>query len=220
FGDTTLPNGLNLVVIENHETPAVSLSLTFRGGSSFDPVGKEGLSEIVAELLTKGTRTRSAEQISAAIEGAGGQLSASSDLDFITISSNVLSDQLNLAVQLLADVARNASFPEQELELARTRYLSAFQAQMAQPEALAERAFAREIYGTHPYGRRTTEASYKAITRADVQAFARARLQPSSALLVIAGDVSLAQARALLTKHFPRWTGTPAVVAQFPALPV
>src|SRR6185503_7219657 len=154
------------------------------------------------------------------IEGAGGQLSAFSDADFLTITSNVLTDKLDLAVQLLADVARNATFPETEVELARTRYLSNFQALMAQPDALAERAFAREIYGTHPYGRRTTEASYKAITRADVQAFARARLQPSGALLVIAGDVSLAQARALLTKHFPRWTGTPAVATQFPALPV
>ena len=220
FGDVTLPNGVNLVVIENHEQPAVSLSLTFRGGASFDPAGKEGTAEFVSELLTKGTPTRTAEQIAAAIEGAGGQLSAFSDADFLTITSNVLTDKLDLAVQLLADVARNATFPETEVELARTRYLSNFQALMAQPDALAERAFAREIYGTHPYGRRPTEASYKAITRDDVRAFARSRLQPAGALFVIAGDVSLEQARALVAKHFPRWTGTPTVAAPFPALPV
>jgi zinc protease len=220
FGDTTLANGLNLVVIENREQPTVSLSLSFRGGSSLDPAGKEGLAELVAELLTKGTRTRSADQISATIEGAGGTLTASSDQDFITIDANVLSDKLDLAMQLVADVARNATFPEDELELARTRYLSNLAAQLAQPEVIAERAFAREIYGTHPYGRRPTEPSYKAVTRDDVRQLAAARFQPAGALLVIAGDVDLAQARQLVAKHFPRWTGRPAVVAPFPALPV
>lgn len=220
FGDTTLANGLNIVVIENREQPTVSLSLSFRGGSSLDPAGKEGLAEIVAELLTKGTRTRSADQLSATIEGAGGMLSASSDADFITINSNVLSDKLDLAMQLLADVTRNATFPTEELELARTRYLSSLAAQLAQPEVIAERAFAKEIYGTHPYGRRPSEASYKALTQADVRAFATARLQPAGALLVVAGDVSPEQARALVAKHFPRWTGRAAAVAPFPALPV
>jgi zinc protease len=220
FADTMLANGVNLVVIENHEQPTVALRLSFRGGASYDPAGKEGLAELVAELLTKGTPTRTAEQIAATIEGAGGQLTATSDADFVTIASNVLTDKLDLAVQLLADAARNATFPEAELELARTRYLSNLTALMAQPEALAERAFAREIYGTHPYGRRPTEASYKAITRADVQAFAKSRIQPAGALLVMAGDVTPAQARALVAKHFPRWAGTPAVAAPFPALPV
>jgi zinc protease len=220
FGDTTLANGVNLVVIENREQPTVSMSLTFRGGASFDPAGKEGLAELVAELVTKGTPTRGAEQIAATIEGAGGQLSASSDADFLTISSNVLSDKLDLAVQLLADVTRNATFPVDELELARTRYLSNLQAQLAQPDVIAARAFAKEIYGTHPYGRRPTEASYKAITREDVRQFARTRLQPAGALFVIAGDVSLAQVRALFAKHFARWTGTAAVATPFPALPV
>lgn len=220
FGDVTLPNGLNLVVIENREQPTVSISLTFRAGSSFDPAGKEGLASLVAELLTKGTPTRTAEALAATIEGAGGTLSASADADFLTVGSGVLSDKLDLAFELLADVARRANFPAAELELARTRYLSALQAELSQPDEIAERFFAREIYGTHPYGRRYTEASYKAVTRDDVQRFATERLKPGGALLVVAGDVNLEQARALVAKHFAGWTGAPAAAPPFPALPV
>lgn len=220
FGDTTLANGVNLVVIENREQPTVSLSLTFRAGSRFDPAGKEGLAELVAELLTKGTPSRTAERIASTIEGAGGQLTATYDADFLTIASGVLTDKLDLAFGLLADVARRATFPAEELELARTRYLSNLQAQLSQPEVIAERAFAREIYGSHPYGRRPSEASYKAIAREDVRQFATTRIQPAGALLVIAGDVSLAEARALAAKHFAGWTGAPAVAAPFPPLPV
>ena len=220
FGDTTLPNGVNLVVIENHEQPTVSLSLTFRAGSSYDPAGKEGLAELVAELLTKGTPTRKAQQIAATIEGVGGTLTATNDADFLTISTGVLSDKFALAFELVADVARRATFPEDELELARTRYLSNLAASLAQPDVIAERFFAKEIYGTHPYGRRTSEASYKAITRDDVRAFATARLKPAGALLVIAGDVTLAQALALATRHFRGWTGTAVPGAAFPGTPV
>ena len=220
FGDFTLPNGVNLVVIENHEQPTVSLSLTFRAGASLDPAGKEGLSELVAELLTRGTPTRTAEQIAATIEGVGGTLSASSDADFLTISTSVLSDHFDLAFGLVADVARRATFPDAELELARTRYLSNLAAELAEPDEIAERFFAKEIYGTHPYGRRTTEASYKAITRDDVKAFAAARLKPAGALLVIAGDVTLGQGRALANKHFTGWTGSAVPVPAFPPVPV
>ena len=115
-----------------------------------------------------------------------------------------------LAFELVADVARRATFPADELELARTRYLSNLAAQLAQPEVIAERFFAKEIYGSHPYGRRTSEASYKAVTRDDVKAFAAARLKPTGALLVVAGDVTLDQIRALATKHFAGWTGAGA----------
>ena len=87
FKEATLPNGLALVVIEHHDQPVVSVSLAFRAGAIYDPAGKEGLSELTAELLSKGTPTRTAEQIAATIEGVGGHLSASSAEDFLTISA-------------------------------------------------------------------------------------------------------------------------------------
>ena len=217
FKETTLPNGLALVVIEHHEQPVVSVSLAFRAGGIVDPAGKEGLSELAAELLSKGTATRSAEQIAATIEGVGGHLSASSSEDFLTLSADALSDQLELVFDLLGDVTLHSSFPTSELELARTRALSALALQLSQPGAVAQRFFEQEIYGRNPYGRSPTRDSYRAVTPDDVTQFARERLRPGGALLVVAGDVTDAQVRDLVDKTFAGWRGAPPPVPALPA---
>jgi len=216
FKEAALANGLQLVVIEHHEQPVVSVTLSFRAGGIYDPVGKEGLSGLVAELLSKGTDSRGAEQIAATIEGVGGSLSASAGDDFLTISADALSDQAGLVLDLLGDVTLHATFPESELELARTRALSALALQLSQPAAVAQRVFASEIYGRNPYGRSATRESYRAITRDDVTQFARQRLRPVGALLVVAGDVTDAQVRELAARAFAGWRGAPP---RSPALP-
>jgi predicted Zn-dependent peptidase len=220
FQQVTLPNGMTLLVVENHEQPVVSVNLSFRSGAIYDATGKEGTAEIVAQVLTKGTPSRTAEQIAATIEGVGGSLSAFSGDDFLTVSVNVLSDHADLAFDLLGDVVRRATFPTEELELARTQALSALALALSQPENVADQLFNREIYGLHPYGRSPTPDSYKAITQDDVKRFAAARLRPGGALLVIAGDATLARARALAQRAFGDWAGAPAVVAAPPAPPV
>ena len=209
FEQVKLPNGIDLIVVERHEVPVVSVSLNFRAGSAYDPPGQEGLAELASDVLTKGTPSRSAEDIAATIEGAGGSLSARSGDDFFTIAANALSDQLDLVFALLGDVTLNATFPAAEFELARTRELSTLSLALSQPGSLAGRFFAAEIYGMNPYGRSATEASYKAITREDLMAFARARLRPTGALLVVAGDVTRPQVEALVSTAFAGWTGSP-----------
>lgn len=220
FQEITLANGMTLLVVANHEQPVVSATLSFRAGGFYDPSGKEGTAQIVAELLTKGTPTRSASQIAAAIEGAGGSLGASSGDDFLTISTDVLTDHADLAFELLGDVVRNATFPAEELELARIRYLSNLSVEMSQPANVAGRFFTQEVYGHHPYGRNPTSESYRAIRQDDVTRFAAARLRPRGALLVVTGDVTLARAQALAQKAFGGWVGAPGLAATPPAPPV
>ncbi len=207
FGEVKLANGIELVVVERHQEPVASVSLSFRAGDIYDPSGKEGLAALAAEVLTKGTATRSAEQIAATIEGVGGSLSASSGEDFFTISGDALSDQLDLVFDLVSDVTLHAAFPATEVELARTRELSSLALELSEPSSVASRFFAKEVYGTNPYGRRATPQSYKAITQQDLVEFARARLRPGGALLVVAGDVTLAQVEALVQKAFAGWQG-------------
>jgi zinc protease len=219
FREVALPNGMTLLLVENHEQPTLSISLSFRAGSAYDPVGKEGLAAVVAELVTKGTPTRGAEQIAATIEGVGGSLGANAGDDFFTISTDVLSDHADLAFTLLGDVIRRATFPEQELQLARTRFLSSLEVELSQPDNVASRAFQKEIYGRNPYGRNTSVESYKAITRNDVVAFAGRRLRPGGSLLVVAGDITLARARALATRAFGTWRGAAPPTASAPAAP-
>jgi len=207
FTETRLPNGLDLIVIEHHEQPVLSVSLSFRAGDAYDPAGKNGLAELVAELLSKGTGARTAEQIAATIEGVGGSLSASSNQDFLTVSVDALSDDAQLAFDLLGDVTLHSTFSESELELARTRALSALALQLSEPGSLADRFFAQELYGRHPYARRPTAESYKAVTRDDVVKFAAQRLRPAGSLVVVAGDVTAAQVQDLIAKTFGSWRG-------------
>jgi len=220
FQEAALPNGMTLLLIENHEQPSLSVTLSFRAGSAYDPAGKEGLSAMVAELLTKGTPTRSADQIAATIEGVGGSLAASTGDDFFTVATDVLSDHADLAFELLGDVTRRATFPADEVELARTRFLSSLEVELSQPENVAARVFAKEIYGRNPYGRSASPASYKAITRDDVVSFAGRRLRPAGALLVVAGDIDLARARTLALQAFGSWRGAAPATPAPPAAPV
>lgn len=209
FTETTLPNGMTLLVVENHSQPMLSLSLSFRAGSIHDPVGKEGLAELTAQILTKGSAKHTGDQIAAMIEGVGGGLSASAGSDFFSISENVLSDHADVALGLLGEVSRTPALSADELELARTQALSALQLELSQPSSIAARFFRQTIYGKNPYGREPSEASYKAITRDDVTAFVKRYLVPSGALLVMAGDVTPAKAKAWATRIFGTWRGSP-----------
>jgi len=219
FQEAVLPNGVRLLVVESRKQPIVSVSLSFAAGSRHDGAGKEGLADMVAALLTKGAGDRTAEQISDAIEGAGGSIGASAGADFLTIGATVLTPRLPLAFELLADAVMRPRFAETEVELLRTQTLSGLQVQLSQPGAVADRAFRRELYGAHPYGASATPASVRAIARADLVSFHRARIQPQGALLVLAGDINLATARQLATSAFKGWTGTPAA-APAPPSPV
>ena len=219
FREVALPNGMTLLLVESHEQPTLSISLSFRAGSAYDPAGKEGVAALVAELLTKGTPTLTADQIAAEIEGVGGSIGASAGDDFFTVSTDVLSDHADLAFNLLGDVTRRATYAADELELARTRFLSSLEVELSQAGNVAARAFQKEIYGRNPYGRNSSVASYKAITREDVVGFAGRRLRPGGSLLVVSGDITLPQARALATQAFGGWRGAAAPTPAFPAAP-
>lgn len=209
FRDARFGNGLEMVLVENHELPIVSVSLAIPAGARYEPEGREGLAGLVAELLTKGTRTRTADQIAAEIEGVGGSLGASAGDDFFSVSLTVLRDHLDLGMGLLSDVLLNATFPEEEVELARKRVLSALQVEKSQPGSLAGKFFARWLYGDHPYGRSASDTSIRAVTGPEIRQFAASRLKPKGALLVVAGDLELAEARRYVERYLGSWTGAP-----------
>lgn len=207
FEEMELENGLRVLVVYNPKQPIVSLTLAVPAGSAYDPADKSGVAELVAGLLTKGAGRRSANEIAAAIEGVGGSISAVAGSDFLTIHAAVLAGDRRLAFDLLADVALRPTFAESELDLLRTQTLSGLALEKSQPAAIASRAFARELYGDHPYGRRADETTVRAITRSDLLAFQEERLRPSQALLVIAGALDSTEAFALARSSFREWSG-------------
>ena len=218
FERFTLPNGIEVVILEYGTQPLASIRLYQRGGGSLAPADRAGLGELATTLLTRGTTTRSAVEISEAIEGVGGSLSSGSGPDFLNVSATVLTHHLDVAFELLADVARNASFPEAEVELARRQTLSGLQAQLGQPQAVAGRLFRRLVYGNdHPYGVSPTPESVSAITRDDLVQFRDRALQPEGALLLVAGAVERDRVLALAERHFGDWVGEPAAAPHLDA---
>jgi zinc protease len=219
FAKGHLPDSLQYIVVEQHKQPVVTVTLALPAGGSYAPADKTGLADIVAEVLTKGTQTRTADQIAAQIEGAGGSISAYADNDFLRITVSALSENLPLALDILSDVVMHPTFPATEVDLAKTRALSALQAELSDPGTIARRAFSHEVYGDYPYGRNYTAATLRATTREDVVAFYDAHVKPERALLVVAGDVSPAQVQRLAQVRFATWRGAPAPVPAFPPIP-
>jgi zinc protease len=208
FDSFMLENGMHVVVVSYGTQPVLSARLYVRGGRVQDPAGKAGLAELTSTLLIRGTESRSAETVSEEIEGVGGSISATAGRDFLTLSAVSLTEHAETAFSLLADVARNASFPPEEVELARRQYLSSLQAELGDPQSLAQRRFMAVLYGEdHPYGVSLTPASVGGITREEVVAFRDRVLQPEGALLLVAGRVDRSEVEALARRHLGDWSG-------------
>jgi zinc protease len=220
FQELRLVNGLRVIVVEHRGQPLANVNLFVRSGAAAEPAERAGLAGMTAELLTKGTPTRSATEISQTIEGVGGSLNTSAGNDWLTISASVLSEHLPLAFELASDVALRPTFPDQEVTVTRRRMLSGLQAQLGQPGAIADRRFLLDVYGPdHPYGVSPVPGTVEAITRDDMVAFHRDHFTAANAILVVSGMVQPAEVEALARQHFGGLRqGDPAPLA-FPATP-
>jgi zinc protease len=220
FEQKTLANGLRLVVITQHEQPLVSLRLLLPGGKAFEPAGKAGLADATASLLTKGTASRSAQQIAETIDFVGGNLSAGAGTEVGFASAAVTTDQLGLGFELLADVVLRPSFPQEELDRWRRQALSDLQIQQKSAGYLARNTWLRATFGDHPYGRPGdgTPESLQGLTRDDLAAFHKRYYVAGEAILAVVGDVKPADAFARAEAAFGGWEkGQPAEIPKVEA---
>jgi zinc protease len=210
----TLPNGLTLLLNERRGLPIVSANLVFKTGSDANPIDKPGLASFVAAMLDEGTTTRSALQIADEVAQLGASLSTSSSMDSMTVSGHALSKNFGATLNLIADVVLRPNFPAAEVERQRVSRLAGLLQQRENPAQVAAQVAAASLYGPkHPYGYSEigTEASVKAMTRDDMVAFWKQNLVPNNAALVVAGEISMNELRALAEKAFAGWErGQPA----------
>jgi zinc protease len=207
---TRLPNGLEIFVVERRDLPKVSITLVTRAGAVADPPGKAGLANMVVRTIDLGTPLRSALEIEEAFGALGTTLTGSAERESARLGLDVLTRNLDPAMALLAEVVRQPTFPSDEIAREKKRQLDAIAQQDRNPSALASRIQPMLAFGaSHPYGRPVsgTSETVEAITREDIAGFHAARWKPGSTALVIAGDIALAQARDLATRHFGSWSG-------------
>jgi zinc protease len=187
-----LPNGLKIVVLEQHELPLVDVIVQVRSGGESDPAGKTGTAALTAAMLTEGTTNRTALQIADQAAYLGVQLNATSGWEQSNVSLHTPTAQLDSALALFSDVVLRPNFPSADLERVRKVRLTSLQQLRDRAPAIADRAFASAVFGEqHPYGRPLagTEGSLASITREEVQRFYTTFYRPNNATLLVVGDV-------------------------------
>lgn len=212
----TLPNGLKLIIVEQHELPIVDAALVVRTGSEADPNGKAGLATLTANMLDEGAGKRDALGLAEQIGYLAISLGTSAGMEQSTVSLHSTRATLDSAMGLMADVVLRPTFPDKEFDRLKSERLTALLQEQDRGPSLANRAYAALIYGEeHPYGRSTSgvKETAESLTRDDVVNFWKQWYLPNNATLVIVGDLSVADAEKLATNAFGGWARGPAVVA-------
>lgn len=202
-----LANGMQVVLVNHTEQPAISVRMIIRAGAAHDPAGKHGLAMLTATLLDQGAGGRTAEQIAEQIDFIGGALGTGAGTDLSYVNAVVMNDGYTIALDLMSDVVRRPTFTPEEIERQRQQALSALKVASEDPESVAGQVIDRLIYGFHPYGMPgagTTE-SLNSLTRQDFVDFHRQYFVPNNALIAVVGDIGADEAMAGLEKYFGAW---------------
>jgi predicted Zn-dependent peptidase len=218
FKKVKLKNSLTLLLMEQREVPLVSFSFIVKAGSTADPAGKEGAASLAAELLRKGTKTRSADQFSAELDFIGGQLGAFAALDYTSGRAEFVKKDLSKGLDLIADALLNPTFPQDEVTKLLKQRLDGVRAAKDQAQGVIGSYFNAYLFGNHPYGRPAggDEKSLAAITRDDVIKFYETYYTPSNTILAAVGDFDAAEMERALTEKFGGWAAKSAPAINLP----
>jgi zinc protease len=203
-----LPNGLKLMIVEQHELPLADFVLLVGSGSTTNSLDKTGVANLTAAMLREGTATRKSLEIADQIAFLGIGLNSSSSWESSTISLHTPTAQLDSGLALFADVSLHPSFPANEFERIRKSRLTDLIRLRDQGPAIANLAFPAIIYGNgHPYGAATlgTEASVKSLSVADLQNYYQTTFKPNNSTLIIVGDVNPTQIEQKINALFGNW---------------
>ena len=210
FEERLLAMGADLIVVPHNEQPYVTVNLVVKAGNAADARNRVGTAAMVASLLDKGTKTRSALEIADAADHIGASLGGGAGDDWTNVTLGVVTSQLDAALELLGDIVVNPAFPQEEIDLYRQQAITSLRLQLGSPGFLANREFLQAIYGRHPYGLFPTPESVEAIRRADLIAFHLRHYKPTNALVVVAGDVTTDDIEARLNTALADWEPGPS----------
>ncbi|MEO8648458.1 MAG: pitrilysin family protein [Acidobacteriota bacterium] len=212
-----LANGLEVWMVQQHELPIVSMNLVLRSGSSNEPDNRTGLASVTTSLLNDGTASRSASEIVNQLQSIGASVNANSGWDSTNVSMQTLTRNLDQALDIYSDIIQHPAFPANELESRRGRSLVGLRQQRSNPGAISNVVYNKVLYKDHPYGRETTEATIKAITRDDIVNYYNSTFRPNNGVLIVVGDIDKTALKAKLEKAFASWKPGDVTTASLPA---
>lgn len=203
----TLPNGLRLLVKEDHRLPFVEFQVVLKGGVLAEDAATNGSTHLLARMLLQGTPTRSADDIATSIESVGGHIDTYAGNNSFGISAEVLQDDFDLGLAVLGDVLVSPAFPVEHLERERTQQLAAIRAQRDQMLQSAFRAMRRKLFGPRGYGLELLGSAGRVagFTVADLRAAHGRLVRPDQAVIAIHGAVQTERVRAAVQQTFGDW---------------
>ena len=204
---TVLDNNATLLVAERPGLPMVVLSMILKTGAAVDPQGKQGLANLTAALLTRGTRSYSAQALAEELDFLGTSLSVDAGNDATTIGLTTLTKNLDRSFALLAEVVLSPSFPQDEFERIRKEVEGRLHSNEEDPGWVAGKAFREHLYPQQPYGRLISgqAETLARITPDDIKQFHATYYRPNNAIIAVAGEITQARVGSLLASHFADW---------------
>ena len=218
------PQGARVYFAASHELPILDISVDFPAGSARDPAGKAGLARLTHGLLDQGAGGLSDTSIAHRLADVGAVLAGSFDRDRAGVTLRTLSSaaEKDKALDILARVLQRPDFPQAVVQREKRRLIAAIREAEADPGTVADKAFYRALYGTHPYAHDEAgePAAIGRLTRGDLQAFYRAHYSAPNAVISLVGDISRAEAEAIAARLASGLSRTAALPAlPDPALP-
>ena len=198
----TLPNGLKIMLLENHRLPMVYVEAKVGRVRMYEPANQNGLAQLTGEMMEEGTKTRDADKITTLMADVGGSFSVGGSGG----SVKVLADDTELGIELLFDCLMNAEFPEDSLASKQEQLLTVLAEEENKPEERGMQAFRSAVYGMHPFGRTTADRKVILdLTRKDLREFHRRVFVPNNTVVAIVGDFDSDKILAFVKKQTEAW---------------
>lgn len=206
----TLSNGLKVFLAERHEAPIVNMSFMFDAGFEADQFAQPGTAKLMSSMLTEGTTTKSATQISDMANALGADLAVGSGKGNSFVVLKALKSNMDASLALMTDVALHPSFPQKNFERVQQEQLVGIQQEQADPRGLVGRILPQLMYGKgHVYANPSSgsgfENSVSKITRTDLINFHTNWFGVNNASVIIAGDITEAEIKPMLEKYLAGW---------------
>jgi zinc protease len=217
--ETTLANGLRVIVVERPGLPLLSAQLVVKSGGEVDPADGAGAMEMLAKLLMRGAGKRSAPQLAQAIEALGGSIETGAGWDATTAKLTAMTTQAGPALRILSDVVRRPVLAVPEVERLRVETLDELRVKMEEPGVLAKAAAARVIFGDGPYGHLLggTPKSVARISRTQIAKLHTTYFRPDNAVLIFVGRITATQGQEWAAEFFGDWKKPGAPLPAGPA---
>jgi zinc protease len=216
----TLPNGLTLVLQEDHKLPTIAFTMWIRPGQLADPAELPGLASSTAEMLTEGTERRTSAQIAEEVDKLGASLDGSSRFgaSYTSVNASGLINSAPQILDLMSDVVLHPAFSASELEKYKQREEAGLEARLSNPNFLGQQAFRRVLYGDTPMAiTSATKESLEKLTVEDLKKFHDKHFVPGNTILGVTGDFKAAEMRAMVEKYFGAWKGAAEAPVSYPA---